>query len=88
MNTCGQCKYAKHIKEDMRMRACMYGPPQMLAIPVQAVQGPNGMGMQLQNFRPVIPANDEAPSCFSPGLYGMDALQNQLQDNQTATDSN
>lgn len=71
MNTCGRCKWAKPIPADMRMRACMFGPPQLLAT---LVQTPEGTAQQIAGFRPNVSINDEAPSCFEAGIYGLDAL--------------
>ena len=73
MNVCGKCKWAKPIPDlDLRTRICMYGPAQVIVIPREL---PNGQVVaQTQCVRPNVRINDEAPSCFEAGFYGMDSI--------------
>jgi hypothetical protein len=63
MNTCGQCRWAKSVPQDLRIRVCMFGPPQLVVIPTP-------QGMQIAPMRPSVTVNEEAPSCFETGVYG------------------
>lgn len=74
MNKCGQCKFAKAIPADLKVKVCMFGPPQIASMPIQT---PKGMAMQTGTFRPNVGVNDEAPSCFERGIYGLDAMMAQ-----------
>ena len=73
MNTCGKCKYAKPIPNDLRVRVCMFGPPQLIAMPISA--GPQGVQVQITGYRPNVGVGDEAPGCFTAGIYGLDGLE-------------
>lgn len=71
MKTCGTCKWAKAIAGDLRMRVCMYGPPSIIVMPQQTPQGIMPVPVTV---RPNVGINDEAPSCHSAGVYGLDDL--------------
>jgi hypothetical protein len=57
----------------------MYGPPQIVVLPVQT---PKGVAMTTQMHRPNVGVGDEAPSCFSPGFYGVEGLVIDQEDTQ------
>jgi hypothetical protein len=68
MNTCGQCNAAKPIPGDPKHRTCMGDRPQIIVVPQQM---PNGKTMAaVQTCFPQVAANQEAPRCFVPGVYG------------------
>ena len=72
MNKCGQCKHAKSFAGLFQQRVCMYGPPTIVLMPVTLPDG--RLGGQTQTLRPNVGINDEAPSCFEAGVYGLDAI--------------
>ena len=69
MTTCGTCKFARMVKDDIRAIACFGAPPVPVLMPVK-VMTPNGMGMdmQIQLMRPNLPREEPACSFHQPVL--------------------
>ena len=57
MSTCGECEHGARIKEDLTMRVCHGGPPQLIAVPAPG-------GMSIVGMLPHVHATDRACALF------------------------
>ena len=59
---CKNCMWAHFMPENMQMRTCRGGPPQVLAMPAK---GPNGqVGIQMQQVWPSVPVDHPICGAF------------------------